>query len=61
MNDVRSILNENPSKCFEDVDKTICELVRYIDKLESRITDLEETVGLLYSEYESEHEPFRDG
>ncbi len=47
MNDVMSIINKSPSECFEDVDKTICELVRYIDKLEDRISELEEKMVLI--------------
>ena len=39
------IVNENT-----DVDKNIIELAKYIDKLEDRIVDLEETVRILYSE-----------
>lgn len=53
--------NNNYSEDLRDDDKTIRDLVNHIKKLEERITDLEETVGLLYSEYESEHDPYRDG
>ena len=48
MNDILfSMLNQSPSEDFKDVDRTFCELVRYIDTLEKRISELEKEISLI--------------
>lgn len=59
MSNVTKIINEHTSKDFRDINEIIVDLVNHIEKLEYRILDLEETVDMLRSEYESEHDPYR--
>ena len=47
MNDVMWMMEQIASEDFRDVDKTICNLVKYIDKLEDRISELEGKVVLM--------------
>ena len=47
MNDVMWIEERSSSENFKDVDDTINKLVRYIDKLEDRIAELESKMILI--------------
>ena len=61
MDGIIDIINKNTLWNLKDIDRTTYDLVKYIKKLEKRISKLEETVDMLYSEYENEHDPYRNG
>jgi len=57
MDGIIDIINKNTLWNLKGIDRTTYDLVKYIKKLEKRISKLEETVDMLYSKYENEHDP----